>query len=105
MDTLMRLHQILENRGWTRYRLSKECGLNETTIANIYKRNTMPSIPTLEAICKGFGITLSQFFADGDLVELTPDLKELFNNWVTLTPDQKTALLTMAKALNEKNSE
>ena len=105
MDTLTRLHQILENRGWTRYRLSKECGLNETTIANIYKRNTMPSIPTLEAICKGFGITLSQFFADGDLVELTPDLKELFNNWVTLTPDQKTALLTMAKALNAKNSE
>ena len=94
MDTLMRLHQILENRGWTRYRLSKECGLNETTIANIYKRNTMPSIPTLEAICKGFGITLSQFFADGDLVELTPDLKELFDNWVTLTPDQKSALLT-----------
>ena len=105
MDTLTRLHQILENRGWTRYRLSKECGLNETTIANIYKRNTMPSIPTLEAICKGFGITLSQFFTDGDLVELTPDLKELFDNWVTLTPDQKSALLTMAKALNAKNSE
>ena len=102
MDTLLRLRQILEARGWSRYRLAKECGLNESTIANVYKRNTMPSIPTLESICEGFGITLSQFFADGEMVELTPELKELFENWVTLTPDQKEALLTMARAFNNK---
>ena len=102
MDTLLRLRQILEARGWSRYRLAKECGLNESTIANVYKRNTMPSIPTLESICEGFGITLSQFFAEGEMVELTPELKELFENWVTLTPDQKEALLTMARAFNSK---
>ena len=102
MDTLLRLRQILEARGWSRYRLAKECGLNESTIANVYKRNTMPSIPTLESICEGFGITLSQFFAEGEMVELTPELKELFENWVTLTPDQKEALLTMARAFNNK---
>ena len=102
MDTLLRLRQILEARGWSRYRLAKECGLNESTIANVYKRNTMPSIPTLESICEGFGITLSQFFAEGEMVELTPELEELFENWVTLTPDQKEALLTMARAFNSK---
>ena len=102
MDTLLRLRQILEARGWSRYRLAKECGLNESTIANVYKRNTMPSIPTLESICDGFGITLSQFFAEGEMVELTPGLKELFENWVMLTPEQKEALLTMARAFNSK---
>ena len=102
MDTLLRLRQILEARGWSKYRLAKECGLNESTIANIYKRNTMPSIPTLESICDGFGITLSQFFAEGEMVELTPGLKELFENWGMLTPEQKEALLTMARAFNNK---
>ena len=92
MDTHKRLRQLLDERGWTEYRLSKECGLSESTLANIFRRNTVPSISTLEAICSGFGITLSQFFADGDMVEMSPELKELFDNWVTLTPAQKKGL-------------
>ena len=71
MDVLERLRQILDERGWTEYRLAKISGLSESTIANIFKRNTIPSLPTLEAICNGLGITLSQFFADGDMVEMT----------------------------------
>ena len=66
MDTNQRLRRLLDERGWTEYKLSKVCGLSQSTLANIFKRNTVPSITTLEVICKGFGITLSQFFADGD---------------------------------------
>ena len=93
MNTHERLRQLLDERGWTEYRLAKNCGLSESTIANIYRRNTVPSITTLETICKGFGITLSQFFAEGEMVELTPELKELFDNWVNLTPEQMQKLL------------
>ena len=93
MDTHERLRQLLDERGWTEYRLAKNCGLSESTIANIYRRNTVPSITTLETICKGFGITLSQFFAEGEMVELTPELKELFDNWVNLMPEQMQKLL------------
>ena len=95
MDTIQRLRNLLEARGWTEYRLSKECGLNVSTIQNIYHRNTYPSVPTLEAICKGFGITLSEFFADSDMVELTPDLKKLFDHWISLTPEQKETVLRL----------
>ncbi len=102
MDTHERLRQLLDERGWSEYRLSKECGLSESTLANIFRRNTVPSISTLEAICSGFGITLSQFFADGDMVEMTPELKELFDNWVTLTPSQKNAALKMIQELSNK---
>lgn len=97
METHQRLRQLLDERGWTEYRLSKECGLSESTLANIFRRNTMPTISTLEAICKAFGITMSQFFAEGDMVEMTPQLKELFDIWVTLTLDQKAAVLNMIK--------
>lgn len=100
MDVLERLHKLLGARGWTRYRLSKESGLTESTIANIFVRNAMPSLDTLERICQGFGITLSQFFSDSDMVELTPELKEVFENWRTLTPEQKDATLAMMKAFN-----
>ena len=50
MDVHKRLRQLLNERGWTEYRLSKKCGLSESTLANNFRRNTMPSITTLEAI-------------------------------------------------------
>ncbi len=55
-------------------------------------------IPTLEAVCHAFGITLAQFFAEGEMVEMSPELKELFEGWVSLTPDQKDAVLHVVKA-------
>lgn len=100
MNIHERLRQLLNARGWTEYRLSKNSGLSESTLANIFKRNTMPSIATLEAICNGFGITLSQFFAEGEMVELTPDLQQLFDKWVSLTPEQKEAVYRMISAFN-----
>lgn len=100
MDALARLQQLMDERGWTMYRLAKESGLTESTIANIYRRNAMPSIATLEMICQGFGITLSQFFADEEMVELTPELKAVFDNWRSLTPTQKEAMLIVMKAFN-----
>ena len=102
MDTHSRLRQLMTERGWTAYRLAKESVLSESTLANIFKRNTVPSISTLEAVCAAFGISLAQFFADQDMVELTPELKELFDNWVSLTPEQKQAALQMIRAMNAK---
>lgn len=102
MNTLERLRQLLNDRGWTEYRLSKECGLSQSTIGNIYRRNTTPSIETLEIICKAFGITLSQFFAETDMVELTPELKSLFDGWVSMTPEQKSAVQNMIDVLNSQ---
>lgn len=101
MDTNKRLRELLDKSGWTEYRLSKNCGLSQSTLANIFKRNNIPSIKTLESICDGFGITLAQFFADGDIVELTPELKEIFDRWMILIPDQKDALLSMLRAFQE----
>ena len=104
MDTNERLRRLLTERGWTEYKLAKKCGLSQSTIANIYRRNTVPSIATLEAICNGFGITLSQFFADEQMVELTPELKDIFDCWIDLTPNQKDAALQMLKAMNRENN-
>lgn len=102
MDTHSRLRQLMTERGWTAYRLAKESGLSESTLANIFKRNTVPSIATLEAVCAAFGISLAQFFAEGEMVELTPELRELFDQWVSLSPEQKQAALQMIRTMNAR---
>ena len=80
----------MTERGWTEYRLAKESGLSHSTISNMFSRQTAPSVPTLEAICQGFGITLSQFFAESDrMVELTDEQMDMFRQWTKLTVRQK----------------
>ncbi len=61
MDATEKIKFILDKKGWSAYRLSKECGLSANTILTMLKRNSVPSISTLEAVCKAFGMTLSEF--------------------------------------------
>ncbi len=102
MDVLARVRALMKERNWSYYKLAKECGIPEATAYNMENRNTVPSMPTLEAICKGMAITLAQFFAEGDMVEMTPELKELFDAWVNLTPRTKTAVLHMLRSMREE---
>jgi transcriptional regulator with XRE-family HTH domain len=97
MDTNERIRQLMNERGWTEYRLAKEAGLSQSTIANLFRRNTIPSVVTLEAICSAMGITLAQFFSEGRMVELTGEQKDLFDRWVSLTKEQKGLLYDLMK--------
>ena len=96
MNAQKRIKQLMEERGWTDYRLAKEANLSHSTITNVFKRNNAPTLPTLEVICRAFGITLSQFFAEGGkAVEMTDEQRILFAKWSTLKDDQKQALLAL----------
>ena len=92
MDAKARIRELMQERDWSEYRLAIASGLSQSTVANIFNRNTTPSVATLESICAGFGITLSQFFAEGDMVELTAEQKEMFAAWSTLTKEQKNVI-------------
>ena len=92
MDAKTRIRELMAERKWSEYRLAIASGLSQSTVANIFNRNTTPSIATLESICAGFGITLAQFFAEGNMVELTEEQKEMFAAWSSLSKDQKDVL-------------
>lgn len=101
MDVLQRIETLLNSRNWTIYRLAKEAGVSQTTLRNLWARNNVPSVYTLEQICRAFGITLSEFFAENprELAELTREQKELLGHWDKLTLEQKNALLVLLRGL------
>jgi len=99
MDTIERLQAIMKERGWSEYRLARESTLAQSTITNIFHRNTLPSIPTLKTICGAFGISLSQFFADGEWGQLTSEQMELLNGWEQLTSVQKSLIRELMREL------
>lgn len=102
MDTNARIENLLKERNWSKYKLAKESGLSESTIINMFARNTVPSISSLEAICDALGITMSQFFADDEMVELTPELKELFKSWSNLNVEQKSAVVRLIGTMENR---
>lgn len=99
MDVIKHIEELRKERGWSEYRLLQESGLAQSTIANIFHRNTVPSIRTLEAICDAFGITLSHFFSDGKEISLSKEQNELLLAWSRLNPEQKKSLLKMMKTM------
>lgn len=99
MDTKKRIKELMDERGWTIYELAKRSGLSQTTISNMWKRNTEPTIPSLRAICDGFGLSLAQFFAENNQVELTDEQREFFSKWSSLSQEQKDMLMKLVNSM------
>ena len=102
MDAKARLQQLMDERGWTMYRLAKESNVAWTTIRNMFSRNTEPSIQTLEALCKGMGITLPQFFDIDNDMGLSPEQAQLLQEWSRLRENDKRLISELIGSLNEK---
>ena len=86
---IARIKELCSARGWTYYRLAKESEITYSTLSTMLNKENMPSIPTLEKLCKGFGISLCQFFADD-------------NGWSALSDEQKTHIVQWSQ-LDEKS--
>lgn len=100
MDAQKRIKQLMDERGWTEYKLAKEANLSHSTVSNMFNRNNAPTLPTIEAVCAAFGITLAQFFSDGDgHAEMTEEQRNLFSKWSTLSNEQKEALLHLMNTI------
>lgn len=99
-DVLKEIMRLCEERHWSNYELAKRSGLQPSTISTWYSKKQTPQIKTLEKVCKGFGMTLSQFFAEGaDPVSLTEEQREMLDNWSMLTEKQQELFLELFREL------
>lgn len=106
VDILEKLNSLKRQNNLNDYRLAKLSGLPQATISNIFTRNAIPRLDTLEAICKAFGITLAQFFHEDErYVFLTDSQFEMFNYWEKLPRRKKEVLNEIIKLLIEEEDE
>lgn len=102
MDVKARLQQLMDERGWTVYRVAKAADIPWSTVRNMFKRNTEPSIATLECICRGMGMTLPQFFDVENNMGLTDEQRRLIQQWSKLNDRDKHLVSELVEALNDK---
>ena len=101
MDVLKRIVDLREERHWTEYRLAEEAEMTQSTISAWYRKNNLPSIPSLERLCEAFGITMSQFFLEENEQNsfLTDRQLELVHHASKLDEKQFESLLNFLKTL------
>ena len=101
-----RIKELCQARSWTVYRLSKASGITYSTLCTMLNKATAPSMGSLVKICKGFGITLKQFFDIGDdSAQLTAEERRHLDMWRELRPaDRKVVEKYIRFLLSEQGN-
>lgn len=101
MNVLDRIVQLRLERNWSEYQLAQESGITQSTISTWYRKNTIPTIPSIEKICNAFNITLSEFFIEDSskAVELTDTQIRLLRYAERLSSSQLDNLLHLLESL------
>lgn len=99
-DTITRITDLRLERGWTEYALAERSGITQSTISSWYRKNSVPTIASVERICEAYEITLSQFFAyKSDSISLTEIQFEMLESWNKLEGRQRAYLLKFLQSL------
>ena len=94
MNIIERITELRLQRGWSINNLALEAGITQSTLNSVLQRGTAPKIDTLQCLCNAFGVSLSQFFLDGEEAEpLSPDEKQLVDSFRKLPKEKQRAIL------------
>ena len=106
LNIIARIQNLCDARGWTIYRLARQSGITYSTLCTMLHKATAPSLPTLAKICRGFDITLSEFFdSENDWATLSEDQKKHLHQWSSLSKtDQQAIEKYMQYLIDTKNN-
>lgn len=101
LDILEKIRKLKLERKWSEYQLAEQSDIPQSTISSWYRKNQIPTIPSLEKICAAFSITLAQFFTDENAQSqtLTEEQQELLHVFNRLQKEQQQAVLHLLKTL------
>ena len=94
-----KIEQMRQERGWSVYKLAQLSGLSEKCIYNWYRRDSSPTVSALECICKAFSISMAELFSDENSIVVGPEMKEFYDDWLSLSQEQREALKVMIKTM------
>ena len=100
---LERIEELCRERGWSHYRLALEMDTSPNNIGNLFRRTTVPSIPTIRRICEVMGITMAQFYStDGIQVTLNDPQRRIMDLYDKLDPLDKSKAEAYMEGLSAK---
>ena len=83
-----KITSLCEKRDISKYRLSQLSGISQSSLGRIMAQENLPSLITLEKICAALGVTLSQFFQEGNSENLTAGNSNVNAAWTSEVGEQ-----------------
>lgn len=101
IDVLEKITELRIERHWTEYQLAEASGLTQSTISSWYRKDMLPTLPSLMKICDAFNISISQFFIEDNTnaVLLNDKQAQLISSASKLDSEQYNALLAFLQTL------
>lgn len=90
---LTKIQKLLDERNWSLYKLAKESNIPYSSLNSLFLKNNQPTVATLEKVCSGFHITLSEFFSEN-----TP-----YRNEVPIITKEEQKFLDAFRSLSSKD--
>lgn len=88
-----RILELMEKKGWTKYKLAQETGLYQTTVYDWFNdKGYSPDRKSIELICAAMNISIIEFYSGIDAGELSGEqtlLLQLFKQ----VPESKRQLV------------
>ena len=99
-----RIRELAEQRGISLYQIEKESGLSRSTVSNAANEENckLPSLDTLDKICKVLDVTPSDFFRDDDdRYELSTLEGEIIESTRKCNAEGRVRIEAYAKGISE----
>ena len=96
-----KITSLCEKCDISKYRLSQLSGISRSSLGRIMAQENLPSLITLEKICAALGVTLSQFFQEGNSENLTEKQKEVLRIWNNLSTNEQETVMSMLRGLRK----
>lgn len=95
----------MNEKGYSENKLALKSGLTQSTINSMFRKNSLPSLPTLIKLCDALDITMSQFFQDDadNQSHLSEKQQELLYEWNLLSPENQNIILDMIHFFKTRN--
>ncbi len=103
LNPLKRIRELCQERDWSYYQLAKASGITYSTLNTLMNHKNMPSLPTLQKLCQGFGISITEFFdPDQNHRNLTAEQSQCLTLFTSLSEQDKKLALAYLKGLSKK---
>lgn len=103
MSFSQRLHILMDDKGITAYRLSKELGVHQTTISNWLRGKTVPNITYLKKIADALGVSLSHLIGyEEELQKITETVEQVQRQYNDIIQPEKERIERALKPIQDQ---
>lgn len=99
---LERIKELCKKKGYSQYRLAKKSGVHQSSLSTLLNRRSTPNVFTLDKICRGFDMTIAEFFSpESEYESLSEEEEKLITMWDNMSDYQKALTLAYIQGLKD----